>query len=73
MKNTILFENLSGRETVALLKFPAYISMFATRCDNKLDEEEKSRLLNLLIPKPFPVIRFLLNFIRRPKKFLKII
>lgn len=68
MRNTIFFENLSEKETVTLLKFPAYISMLAASCDDKLDEEEKKSAIKFAHTKTFSCNPLLNEFYNEAEK-----
>ena len=56
------FINLSVHEKDALLKFPAYISLLAAECDDKLDEEEKKAAIKLSHIKTFSCDPLLAEF-----------
>jgi hypothetical protein len=56
------FINLSVNEKDALLKFPAYISLLAAECDDKLDEEEKKAAIKLSHIKTFSCDPLLAEF-----------
>ena len=57
-----LFKNLSAKENEELLKFPAYISLLAAHCDDKLDEAEKRSAIKFAHTKTFSCNPLLTEF-----------
>jgi hypothetical protein len=62
------FKNLSVQENMALLNFPAYISLLAANNDGILDEAEKKSALKLAHIKPFTCDPLLTEFYEETDK-----
>jgi len=62
------FKNLSRRDTEALLKFPAYISMLAANSDDTLDEEERKTAIKFAHTKTFSCDPLLADFYNEADK-----
>ena len=62
------FNNLSVKENNELLKFPAYISMLAASCDDKLDDEERKSAIKLAHIKTFYSDPLLTQFYKEAHK-----
>ena len=63
-----LFKNLSALDKIEILKFPAYISMLAASCDDKLDEEEKKVAIKFAHTKTFSCNPLLEEFYKEAEK-----
>lgn len=62
------FENLSASDNEKLLKFPAYISLFAADRDDKLDEAEKESAIKFAHTKTFSCDPLLTEFYNEADK-----
>lgn len=62
------FKKLSIQENVALLKFPAYISLLAANNNYKLDETEKKSAIKFAHIKTFSCDPLLTDFYREADK-----
>lgn len=62
------FKNLSEKENIVLLKFPAYISMLAAWANDKLDEAEKNAAIKLSHTATFACDSLLTDFFKEADK-----
>jgi hypothetical protein len=62
------FNNLSFKEYKELLKFPAYISMLAASCDDKLDDVERKTAIKFAHIKTFSCNPLLSQFYKEADK-----
>jgi hypothetical protein len=68
----VLFNYLTDKENDDFLKFPAYISLLAASCDDKLDKAEKKAAIKLSHTATFACNPMLLDFYREADKvFIK--
>jgi anaerobic ribonucleoside-triphosphate reductase len=68
----VSFKNLSVLENERLLKFPAYISMLAANCDDKLDEAEKKAAIKFAHTKTFSCDPLLAEFYKKADEVFEI-
>jgi hypothetical protein len=64
----IPFNDLTLKENAELLKFPAYISMLAANCNDKLDEAERKTAIKFAHTKTFSCDPLLIQFYREADK-----